>query len=673
MFVLAKSAANQDFHLIWCLQYLSSQLGYHLKLDRLKGEHDWERIQSLFRYNGYTLQVCRNSRPEALTAHVPGILKVKNLNYVLLHRVTNKWVWIEDKDSGMMQIETSEFGAYFEPIIVLIKPTAIFYDKPKLNWQIIRFVLKKCGQFKSLSMTVFAVLFFYELFSLVDPILLNIVVDNLDLFGSRVDLWLTLALIGGVTLFGLMVAYFRQRLWIYIFGEFSIYLTKDLVQQILNLPLNKRASLETSQEFTRLYSIDQIYYRFLQQVFFTVMDIVFIAIHFLLMCMLNFSLATMDLIFLIGLFGVNTYFSRLYFSNSYKLLNLQNQASQILLEGILHRQVIKRYQFEHNYFERWKQAKYLDWNAFLKNDWMQNLMDFFLFMLKKINWFLSIGLSVFFILKNSLTLGAFVAFWSLKVQVFARYELSLKRMLQWQYLKAPMARIIDLFTSSSETKSEMPRKIIVTETCKNQDIQVCNLELRGMRFKDICFEYGKKYLIKGPSGCGKSSFLMALGGSLEFTAGDIFYAGCSAYQDDWQRLYQDCVFVMQDERLFEASLINNICLFAKDINYGLLHDIFYLLGLNELQDVLPQGRDTLIGDSNYQLSGGQKQRVLLARALYRKPKWLILDEATCHLDEYSEQMLMQRLSSLSISMIVTNHRGGFESLFHEVLEWDQLV
>ena len=72
------------------------------------------------------------------------------------------------------------------------------------------------------------------------------------------------------------------------------------------------------------------------------------------------------------------------------------------------------------------------------------------------------------------------------------------------------------------------------------------------------------------------------------------------------------------------------------------------------------------------LSAGQKQKVLLARALYRRPQWLILDEATCHLDEDTEQKILMRLLDYPCSLIVINHRQYVAKFFDQRLVWDEL-
>lgn len=676
MSALVMHNVSQDCHLRWCFIYLVNFLGKQPNIDWLKtinlqDNHVWENLKPVFQTHGYSLNVISQSLLLNMNTPIPVILRQKNSKYVILQEINHACVGIKSLNAEVMQVAIHEIDAFFDPIIIQLEYSPLFYDKPQLNKQIISFVIRQCVKFKTLSFVSIFVLFFYELLTLLDPILLNIVVEHLDLFASTKDLLITLSLLAGITLIGLGIAYFRQRLWILIFGEFSVFLTYDLIRKIFNFPIDTHHGLDAKNCFTRLYGIDQIYYRFLQQIFFTAMDAVFITIHFVLMCIFQFWLASIDLCFFIALYALNVYFSKLYFLNSHQLLAKQNQSSQILLDALENAQVIKRHQLQEEYFFRWRQFKKQDWNAFLNNDWMQNLMEFLILFLKKINWFFMMSTSIYLILKNNLSLGSFIAFWALKIQVFSRIELSFKRVLQWQYLKAPMQRISEIFAHKPVTSMQQVNKVEFKNDSRN--FEIFNLHVRGIQFNDLSFEYGKKYMIKGPSGCGKSSLFMAMGGGLDYLSGVIYYSGRQVQSDDWKSVFQDCAFVMQNEGLFRASFLENICLFDKNINFGLLYEIFYLLDLDELVNELPQGMDTQLGEMAYQLSQGQTQRIFIARALYRQPKWLILDEATCHLDERSEQVLMERLASLSMSMIVTNHRSGLESLFHEVLSWEECV
>lgn len=106
---------------------------------------------------------------------------------------------------------------------------------------------------------------------------------------------------------------------------------------------------------------------------------------------------------------------------------------------------------------------------------------------------------------------------------------------------------------------------------------------------------------------------------------------------------------MQEDTLLNGSISENISLFDPMPNYELIHRVVELSALSEVIAALPMGYSSPVGDMGSALSGGQRQRLLLARALYRNPKILFLDEATAHLDVDTERKIHESLVSCLIS------------------------
>jgi ATP-binding cassette subfamily B protein RaxB len=114
--------------------------------------------------------------------------------------------------------------------------------------------------------------------------------------------------------------------------------------------------------------------------------------------------------------------------------------------------------------------------------------------------------------------------------------------------------------------------------------------------------------------------------------------------------------VMQDDQLFSGSIAENISFFDPATDQQQVIDCARSAALHVEIVATPMGYHTLIGDAGTGLSGGQKQRLLLARALYKRPQVLILDEATSHLDLASEQLVNAAIRQLALTRIVVAHR-----------------
>ncbi len=113
---------------------------------------------------------------------------------------------------------------------------------------------------------------------------------------------------------------------------------------------------------------------------------------------------------------------------------------------------------------------------------------------------------------------------------------------------------------------------------------------------------------------------------------------------------------MQNDQLLSGSISENVSFFDPQADQHLVEECCQFAMIAHDIAAMPMQYNTLIGDMGMTLSGGQKQRVVLARALYKKPKILFLDEATSHLDVALEQAVNQAIKHLSITRIIIAHR-----------------
>jgi ATP-binding cassette subfamily B protein RaxB len=113
---------------------------------------------------------------------------------------------------------------------------------------------------------------------------------------------------------------------------------------------------------------------------------------------------------------------------------------------------------------------------------------------------------------------------------------------------------------------------------------------------------------------------------------------------------------MQEEQLFTGSIADNISFFDQEPDQDWIEACAQLAAIHQDIVAMPMAYNTLIGDMGTVLSGGQKQRLLLARALYKRPKMLFLDEATSHLDVQREQLINDTIKQLKVTRVIIAHR-----------------
>jgi ABC-type multidrug transport system fused ATPase/permease subunit len=190
--------------------------------------------------------------------------------------------------------------------------------------------------------------------------------------------------------------------------------------------------------------------------------------------------------------------------------------------------------------------------------------------------------------------------------------------------------------------------------------RVCALE-RQLNFEHVSFSYGPRPLldgldlrlstgevavIAGPSGAGKTTLLHLVLGYYRPSAGRIAADGIAYDELDMRELRRHIGFVAQDPIVFAGTVLENLTYGATEIDEARLAEACALAGADEFIQRLRDRYDTVVGEGGALLSGGQRQRIGLARALYRRPSLLLLDEPTSQLDEQLATRLVESLRNL---------------------------
>lgn len=246
------------------------------------------------------------------------------------------------------------------------------------------------------------------------------------------------------------------------------------------------------------------------------------------------------------------------------------------------------------------------------------------------------------------------------------------------YFTGPATSLIGANKSIQDAMIAADRlfEIMDLEIEQNTSNVFLNKELMGdIRFEHVAFRYGSRInvfedlnltissgsftAIVGESGSGKSTLMSLLQNIYPIQSGNIFIGSHSLKYLNNASLRNSLSVVPQKIDLFAGNVIDNIAVGDYDPNMQKIITICTQLGIIDFIEALPEGFKTYLGENGASLSGGQKQRIAIARALYRNPEILILDEATSSLDSASEQYVQRTIDLLRMqkkTIIIIAHR-----------------
>ncbi|WP_159281989.1 peptidase domain-containing ABC transporter [Rahnella variigena] len=269
-------------------------------------------------------------------------------------------------------------------------------------------------------------------------------------------------------------------------------------------------------------------------------------------------------------------------------------------------------------------------------------------------------LGVMAVLTHQLSVGAFVAFGTYR-EIFTNRAMSLTDMsLRLRMLRLHCERIADITHSETEIKGTLSNLY--------QSGKAIKLEASGLSFRhdprsphvffniNLTIEAGESVAITGQSGCGKTTLMKVLSGLITPSEGRVFADGKDINISGIDNYRRAVSCILQEDRLLAGSLRENIAGFSESVDESWLHQCSRMSNIHDDIISLPMGYDTLVGELGEGLSGGQRQRLFIARALYRRPSIIFMDEATSHLDEKNEREINHTISNLDITRIIIAHR-----------------
>lgn len=592
----------------------------------------------------------------------PCILHWNFNHFVVLQKASSRGATIYDPAIGIRQITLDELSTAFTGVALELWPGARF-TRATLRQRIKLHQLTGdiSGLFRSLGQALLLALAL-EVFVLTGPFLLQWVADYVLVSSDR-DLLDLLAI--GFALHLIMQQFVvATRGWVLMFlgTTLKVQWHANAFSHLLRLPAAYFEKRHLGDVVSRFGSIDAIQKTLTSSFLEAVLDGVMAALTLLLMFIYSPKLGIVAVVAM-SLYAIGRWlwFAPLRNATEEQIVHAAKQQTHFLesMRGI---KTIKLFQRQHERQSVWLGLLVEQVNAELRTNKIALVYQVLNGLLFGAEHLLVIWLGAQLVIDQQFTIGMLLAFMAYKTQFDTRVSSLIDKLVEISMLKLQGERLADILLTPAENTLATARDPFDTQTLE-ASIEVRQLRLRYAETEpyvldgvSLKVEAGECVAIVGPSGSGKTSLLNVLLGLVPPSDGQVLVGGRPLEQVGVNNLRQIAGSVLQDDALFAGSIADNICFFDHKPDRERIEECARLAAIADDIQAMPMAYNTMIGDMGAALSGGQKQRVLLARALYKRPRILILDEATSHLDVDREQQVNRAIAALRITRIIVAHR-----------------
>ncbi|WP_051943812.1 MULTISPECIES: peptidase domain-containing ABC transporter [Luteibacter] len=580
-------------------------------------------------------------------------------HFVVLKSVSGRKVTIHDPAHGPRTLDVAEVGRRFTGVALELAAGPTFTTKKASPTLSLR---KLAGSVKGLRGAlgnIFGFALALEVVALLMPQFLQVVVDQV-LADSDRDL-LTLLGTGFVLLVIVQVVITAFRTWsvVWLGTHFTMNWTGNVFQHLMRLPQIYFMNRHLGDVVSRMGAINVIQQNLTTQLVGAVLDGL-MAVATLVVLLLYSPMLTTIIVSGVVVYTLLrlAYFKAFQEANLSQIMVNAHQQSA-LMESVRGVQTIRL-----NNKGAARSARYLNQTgeALGTQVEVQRLGMVFGMMQGLTGGLQRVGvlwLGAWLALKGQMTAGMLMAFAAYGEQFASRSMALADYLIQVRLLRLQGERLSDIVLTPAEPFARGAYQGPPPEA---------SVAFKGVRFRysdsepwviDGCnFEVrrGEAVAIVGPSGCGKSTLLRLLLGLLDPQSGQVAVGGVELTRLGKVAYRERVGCVLQDDKLFAGSIADNIAFFDDNALPKAVQAAAEAAGLHDDICAMPMGYNTLVGDMGSSLSGGQQQRLFLARALYRKPDILVLDEATSHLDIAREQQIATTIGRMNITRIMVAHR-----------------
>ena len=605
----------------------------------------------------------------------PAILHWDLNHFVVLESADAGHAVILDPALGRRKISLAQLGRHFSGVALELTPTAGFEPIEARTRTRLSDLWTRLSKYRGPFVQILALSLLIQVAALVAPFYLQLVVD--EAVGQGDVSLLTILLIGFGVIYALSGVSRALRDWVILtFGEsLSFQLGGNVVRHLLKLPLGFFERRHVGDLLSRIGSIQPIRALLTKGIVNVVIDSALLVTTMIVMLLISPILTGVVVTMTFAYLAVNQLlYPALRQCTEEEIIARANEETY-LMESMRSIRAIKLHGHEAVRESGWRNRYAEVISASYRSGMIGIKMEFAEDILFSLSFLLTVYLGALAVMDQRLTVGLLLAFMAYRSSFTSSATALVSQFQKWRLLGLHLERLSDIV---GEKREEIRLPLIRDSVMAGPHIRLEGLSFaygptEPPIFSDLSLDIpsGSFVAITGASGCGKTTLLRVMLGLLPPNAGKIVIDQVPlgpATMGSWR---SRIAAVMQDDYLLSGTLGENISFFDPQPNERRIEQACKLASIHEDIVRMPMAYHSLVSDMGSALSSGQRQRILLARALYRDPDALFLDEGTANLDQGTENEIARMLSVLQITRVVIAHRPALVEQADIVLHMDK--
>ena len=612
--------------------------------------------------HGFSCRAIRCEPAELHTFVQPVVLHWDFSHFVVLKKCSRNQVTIHDPAVGTRNITYEELSRHFTGVVLELTPNNDFKPRNTAIPLGIRDFLKNIHGIVPVLGQIFVLAFVLQLIALLSPFYTQLVVDEV-LVKRDVDLLLILAFGFGFLIFiSVMTQAVRGWASIYLTSQLSFQFGASLFHHLIHLPVTffqKRHMGDIVSRFASLAPIQD----FITGSAITVLLDGIMAISTLIVVFVYSPLLASVVLIAIMLDLVS---QLIFFSPIKARANEQLVAEALLdsnfMETIRSIATIKRYGIEIHRINDWQNRLSETINAGINIGRLELGLSIAGGLITGISSITVIYLGAHEVLAGTMSIGMLFAFIAYKTQLQTALTSLVNELMTYLMLSLHFLRLSDIKLHPAEVCKLPTRRLSGAIELKSVSFRYDTDSPWIIRNLHLPVKPGHLVAIYGPSGSGKSTLLKIMQSGLTLEQGELYFDNQVLNVVGVRSVQANTASVMQEDQLFSGSIKTNITLGDNVIDWPRLENAAENAGIHQDIMNLPMAYESPAGEMGTCLSSGQVQRVLIARAFYRQPRILFLDEGTAHLDGPSAMKTMNTIRAMNITCVFVTHNKAHLAL-----------